>query len=111
MILNTPQAILTILVIAVITFFLRALPFFLFPAHIETPKTILYLSRVLPRAMIGLLVVYCLKNVSLNGLNTWLPEVLAIAFIVIIHLIKKNTLISIAGGTIFYMLLVQFVFI
>lgn len=87
----------------------RFLPFLIFPEGKEPPEFIQYLGKVLPYAVIGLLVIYCLKDVPGSG-TYGIPEFLAIAFIVLLHRWKKNILLSIGGGTVFYMLLVQFVF-
>ena len=87
----------------------RFLPFLIFPEGKEPPEFIQYLGKVLPYAVIGLLVIYCLKDVPGSG-TYGIPEFLAILFIVLLHRWKKNILISIGGGTVFYMLLVQFVF-
>lgn len=89
----------------------RALAFILFPANKETPVYIVYLGKVLPYAMIGFLVVYCLKNVSPIASPYGLPELFAILCIVLLHLWKKSTLLSIGVGTAIYMILVQYVFI
>ena len=87
----------------------RFLPFLIFPEGKEPPEFIQYLGKVLPYAVIGLLVIYCLKDVP--GIGTYgIPKFLAIAFIVLLHRWKKSILLSIGGGTVFYMLLVQFVF-
>ena len=87
----------------------RFLPFLIFPEGKEPPEFIQYLGKVLPYAVIGLLVIYCLKDVPGSG-TYGILEFLAIVFIVLLHRWKKNILLSIGGGTIFYMLLVQFVF-
>ena len=87
----------------------RFLPFLIFPEGKEPPEFIQYLGKVLPYAVIGLLVIYCLKDVPGSG-TYGIPEFFAIVFIVLLHRWKKNILLSIGGGTVFYMLLVQFVF-
>lgn len=87
----------------------RFLPFLIFPEGKEPPEFIQYLGKVLPYAVIGLLVIYCLKDVPGSG-TYGIPEFLAIAFIVLLHRWKKSILLSIGGGTVFYMLLVQYVF-
>ena len=87
----------------------RFLSFFFFFLGKEPPEFIQYLGKVLPYAVIGLLVIYCLKDVPGSG-TYGIPEFLAIAFIVLLHRWKKSILLSIGGGTVFYMLLVQFVF-
>ena len=87
----------------------RFLPFLIFPEGKEPPEFIQNLGKVLHYAVIGLLVIYCLKDVPGSG-TYGIPEFLAIAFIVLLHRWKKSILLSIGGGTVFYMLLVQFVF-
>ena len=104
------QRILTIAVIVLGTMLTRFLPFLLFPAGKSMPKVISHLGNVLPGAVFGLLVVYCLKNVSLFTGSHGIPELISIALVVALHLWKRQMLLSIAGGTVCYMLLVQFVF-
>ena len=104
------QQLLTIAMVVLGTMLTRFLPFVLFPAGKPTPKVIQYLGKVLPGAVFGLLVVYCLKNVNVLDGSHGLPEALAIAVVVALHLWKKQMLLSIAGGTVCYMLLVQLVF-
>lgn len=99
---------LLILVIAGVTALIRFLPFLVF--HRNTPKTVLYLGTVLPPAIIGMLVVYCLKNISVTQGTHAIPEALAVLLTVLLHKWRHNTLLSILGGTLFYMLLVQVVF-
>lgn len=108
--MTLPQQIITILVIVLGTMATRFLPFLLFPAGRPTPKYIRYLGRILPGAVFALLVVYCLKDVSLFTGSHGLPELISIALVVLLHLWKRQMLLSIAGGTVCYMLLVQFVF-
>ena len=104
------QRILTILVIVLGTMLTRFLPFLLFPAGKPTPKAVHYLGSVLPGAVFGLLVIYCLKNVSFLTGRHGIPEFISIALVVALHLWKRQMLLSIAGGTVCYMLLVQFLF-
>lgn len=104
------QTLITILAIALGTMLTRFLPFLLFPENKKPPKAVTYLGKVLPPAMMGLLVVYCLKGVSVWKAPHGIPEVAAIAAIVILHKWKNNMLLSIGGGTAIYMILVQFVF-
>jgi len=111
MILSAQQSLILIAVISLGTIITRLLPFILFPNQKDTPPYILYLGNVLPFAAIGLLIIYCLKNVSLLSAPYGLPEGIAIAFVVGLHLWKNNSLLSIGGGTILYMLLVQMVFV
>ncbi len=87
----------------------RFLPFLLFPAGKPTPKYIQYLGKVLPSAMFGMLVIYCLKNVSIFTGSHGIPELLAIFLVMALHMWKRQMLLSIAGGTLFYMLLVQWI--
>ncbi len=107
--INAGQSLAIIAVTAAVTALIRFLPFLIF--HKGTPKPILYLGEVLPFAVMGMLVVYCLKNTSFISAPYGAPELLAILFVVIVHKCKHNTLLSVAGGTICYMLLVQMVFV
>lgn len=104
------QAVAMILIMAALTFFIRGLPFLLFSGKSKTPPYITYLGKVLPYAIIGMLVVYCLKNVSVFSAPFGLPELIAGAAIVLVHYWKRNTLLSIGGGTLLYMFLVQVIF-
>lgn len=104
------EQIITIAAIVVATMLTRFIPFLLFPAGKPTPKYIQYLGKVLPAAVFGLLVIYCLKDVSLFAGSHGIPELISIALVIALHLWKKQMLVSIAGGTICYMLLVQMVF-
>lgn len=88
----------------------RFLPFLVFPAGRPTPKYIRYLGNVLPCAVFGLLVVYSLKDVSITSGGHGIPELISILLIIALHVWKRQMLLSIAGGTVCYMLLVQFVF-
>lgn len=108
--LTTVQTLVILLAVAAGTQITRWLPFVLFPEHREPPKVVAYLGRVLPPAMMGLLVVYCLRSVDLISGSHGLPEAIAVAVIAALHLWKRNVLLSIAGGTAVYMLLVQVVF-
>lgn len=110
MTLTTSQALITIAMLVVGTVTTRVLPFLVFPPTKKTPSYILYLGKVLPYAVIGLLVVFCLKSVSLTTFPFGLPELLAIVGIGILHIWRNNTLLSIGAGTLFYMILVQVVF-
>ena len=104
------QQLLTIAVVALGTMLTRFLPFLIFPSGKETPKFIQYLGKFLPGAVFGLLVVYCLKHVDLLSGSHGIPEAVAIAVVAGLHLWKRQMLLSVAGGTLCYMLLVQFVF-
>lgn len=105
------QQIITIAMVVLGTVITRFLPFVLFPADKPTPKFIAYLGKVLPSAVIAMLVVYCLKGVNLFTGSHGMPEFIAIAIVVLLHLWKRQMLLSIAGGTIAYMLLIQLVFV
>ena len=104
------QQIITIAMVVLGTMITRYLPFIIFPAGKPTPKYVKYLGRVLPPAVFGMLIIYCLKNVSVFTGSHGIPELIAIAVVVGLHAWKRQMLISIAGGTIVYMLLVQLVF-
>lgn len=104
------QRIMTIGMVVLGTMLTRFLPFLLFPAGRPTPKYIQYLGTVLPAAVFGLLVVYCLKDVSLLTGSHGVPELIAIAAVIGLHVWKRQMLLSIAGGTVCYMLLVQLIF-
>lgn len=104
------QTICMILAVAAGTQLTRWLPFLLFPENKQPPAVITYLGKVLPAAVMGLLVVYCLRNTDLLEAPHGLPELLAVAAVVVLHQWKSNVLLSIAGGTALYMLLVQAVF-
>ena len=108
--MSAAQQLVTILVVAAGTMLTRFLPFLLFPAGKPTPKYIQYLGRVLPAAVFGMLVVYCLKNVTWMAAPHGIPELLAILAVVLRHRWRGNVLLSIAGGTALYMALVQLVF-
>jgi len=109
--MTTFQHMITIALCALATMLTRFLPFILFPAGKPTPKFVRFLGHALPAAVFSMLVVYCLKNVSLTTGSRGLPELIAIAVVAGLHLWKKQTLLSIAVGTIVYMVLVQQVFI
>ena len=106
----TQQAI-TIGAVVLGTVITRSLPFLIFPAGKETPEFIKYLGRVLPPAVFGMLVIYCLRNVDFLTGNHGAPELIAIAAVIALHVWKRQMLLSIAGGTVIYMLLIQRVFI
>lgn len=104
------HAILIVAVISLVTIGLRFLPFLIFNGKRSTPEFITYLGRILPYAIMGMLVVYCLKGISIIAAPYGLPEFIACVAVVLLHLWKRNTLISIVGGTVCYMLLVQVLF-
>lgn len=127
--LTPAQAIAAIAVMAVVTFLTRFLPFLLFDRGEAPPKLVLYLGRVLPPAVIAMLIIYCLRSpavvvspdltATMSGwwaaivsfFVGWAPQLICGAVVVILHVWKKNNLLSIFSGTILYMILVQFVFV
>ena len=102
------RAVTLIAVCVAVTIVLRFLPFVIFGRKKEIPGYITYLSGVLPYAIMGMLVVYCLKNVSFFAGSHGIPEIAASAVVVGLHV--WNTLLSIAAGTVLYMFLIQAVF-
>ena len=109
MTLTTGQALAIVGAVTLGAIITRFLPFLLFPEGKQPPAFIRYLGTVLPSAVIGLLVVFCLKDAVFTSWHG-LPELLGILVVALLHRWKKNILLSIAGGTIFYMVLVQMVF-
>lgn len=99
-----------IAVAAAATLFIRAIPFVIFGGKREVPETVTYLGKVLPPAIMVILVIYCIKSINLFSGNHGMPELLSIAVVAGLHIWKRNTLLSIACGTILYMILVQVVF-
>jgi branched-subunit amino acid transport protein AzlD len=108
--MTIPQQIITIALCVIGTMATRFLPFAIFSEKRETPAFIQYIGKYLPSAVFGMLVIYCLKDVSLLKGSHGIPEFLAIALTVLLHKWKRQMLLSIAGGTICYMLLIHFVF-
>ena len=104
------QQIVTIALCVAGTMLTRFLPFLVFSPKKPTPRYIQYLGKALPAAIFGMLVIYCLTNVDFIGGNHGIPEMIAIAVTIILHFWKRQMLLSIAGGTVCYMLLVQTVF-
>lgn len=99
-----------ILVMALVTAGLRFLPFIIFSKGRKVPEVVAYLGRVLPYAVMAMLVVYCLKGISFVKMPFGLPELISVMLVVVLHVWKRNTLLSIVGGTVCYMVLVQMVF-
>ena len=110
MVLTPIQTLCIILAVSVGTQLTRWLPFWLFPEDKEPPAVVTYLGRVLPAAMMGLLVVYCVKGVDWLAAPHGVPELLSVAAVALLHRWRGNVLLSIGGGTALYMLLVQAVF-
>ena len=109
--MTTAQILITIALCALATMLTRFLPFLLFPAGKPTPRFIRYLGHALPAAVFGMLLVYCLKDVNLAAGSHGLPELIAILAVVGLHKWRGQMLLSVAGGTVVYMLLVQLVFV
>lgn len=104
------HSVFIVAVVAAVTIALRFLPFFIFGGKRKTPEIILYLGKVLPYAIMGMLVVYCLRSVYGSSIESAGAQLIACAAVIFLHLWKRNTLISIIGGTAVYMLLIQRVF-
>lgn len=102
---------ITVLIISAVTILIRFFPFLIFANGRKTPAVINYLGKVLPYSIIGMLVVYCLKDTDILGRWHGLSELIASVLVIGIHYWKKNTLLSILAGTVCYMVLVQFVFV
>ena len=102
--------IILIAVMTLVTMATRFLPFLIFGENQKTPPIITYLGQVLPFAIMGMLVVYCLKDVAWLSMPFGIPEILGCAIVAVLHLWKRNSLLSIGAGTVFYMILVQAVF-
>lgn len=94
-------------VIALVTALLRFLPFWIFGSSRPVPKVIRYLGSVLPYSVMGMLVVYCLKNVAFGAIQGFLPSLISVAVVVLLHIWKRNTLLSILGGTALYMVMIR----
>lgn len=104
------HAALIVAIAAAVTVILRFLPFLIFGENRKTPPLITYLGQVLPFAIMGMLVVYCLKDVTFLTTPFGFPQLIGCAIVAGLHIWKRNTLLSIGIGTVCYMLLVQFVF-
>ena len=102
--------ILLVATVALVTIALRFLPFWIFGENRTTPPLVAHLGKVLPFAIMGMLVVYCLKDMTLTAAPFGIPELIGCALVARLHVWKRNTLLSIGAGTLCYMLLVQFVF-
>ena len=108
--MSSTKSLISILIIAGITVLTRLLPFLLFPEGRKVPKCITRLSNLLPPAVMGMLVIYCLKDVSFLSGTHALPEIISIMVVILSYLWKKNTLLSILIGTLLYMIQIQFLF-
>ncbi|MEA5084677.1 MAG: AzlD domain-containing protein [Lachnospiraceae bacterium] len=107
--ISTGRAIIIIAVAAVCTIITRAIPFIFFGGKKEIPKRVLYLGKVLPPAVIGTLIVYCLKGVNVTTAPYGIEEFISVALVAVLHAWKRNTFLSIGAGTACYMVLIQFV--
>ncbi len=108
--MTTLQTIAAIAVMAAVTFFTRALPFLLFGRGGKPPRVVLYLGKYLPPAIIAMLIVYCFRDMSFASPAGWAPALIAGGVVALLHIWKHNDLLSIVGGTVLYMVLVQAVF-
>ncbi|OEJ16074.1 branched-chain amino acid transporter AzlD [Brachyspira hampsonii] len=109
--MNNTEIFVTALMIVIATAFLRFLPFIIINKSLSENRYVQFLGKVLPYSMIALLVIYCLKDINIIKFPYALPELISIAIIIILHVIKRNVLISIGAGTIIYMFLVQVIFV
>lgn len=100
----------SIAIMSAVTVLLRVIPFAAFSGKRRTPGVVIYLGKVLPFSIMGMLVVYCLKDTDFLGATHGIPEVIAVTVVVVVHLLKRNTVLSVIAGTVVYMLLVQFIF-
>lgn len=108
--MNLTEQVITICMVILGTMITRFLPFLIFTSDKPTPKYMQFLGKMLPSAALGMLVIYCLKDVSLLTGNHAIPELISIMIVILLHLWRRQMLISIAGGTIFYMILIQLIF-
>lgn len=108
--LSRTTSFLIIVVVAITTFSTRVIPFLIFPKGKEIPKTVQYLGKVLTPAVIGMLVVYCLKNTAVLTSPYGIPELISVLVVAGLHVWKRNNLLSIGVGTVLYMFLIQVVF-
>ena len=108
--ISAGMSFLIIVVVALTTFATRVIPFLVFPKGKEVPAIIHYLGKVLTPAVIGMLVVYCLKNTQILAAPHGIPELIAVVTVALLHIWKRNNLLSIGVGTVLYMFLIQVVF-
>ncbi|MDD6021783.1 MAG: branched-chain amino acid transporter permease [Acutalibacteraceae bacterium] len=105
--MNDKYIIMVIAVMAIVTILLRFLPFIIFDHGEQLPKWISYLGKVLPPAIMSMLLVYCLRNINLLEGNHGFPELICVAVAILIHSWKRNTLLSIGVSTLLYMIIIQ----
>lgn len=108
---NINYTLSAILVIAAVTFGTRVAPFILFGKDKPTPKYVVYIGNYLPPAVIAMLIIYCLRNLDLYAFPFGIPEVIGVITVAILHIWKRNNLTSIIGGTVLYMIAIQFIFV
>lgn len=98
---------LSIVIIAIVTSVLRFLPFIIFNDKVKVPAFVEYLGKILPYSVMGMLVVYCLKDMEFSSIQKFLPSTIGVVITVLVHLWKKNTIYSIIAGTLVYMILIR----
>lgn len=108
--ISAGKSLLIIILVALTTFATRVIPFLVFPKGKEVPKAVQYLGKVLTPAVIGMLVVYCLKNTAVLSYPYGIPELISVVVVAVLHVWKRNNLLSIGVGTVLYMFLIQVVF-
>lgn len=108
--IDVMHSVAIIAVVATVTALTRFLPFMIFPAGREVPKTVNYLGNVLPYAIMGMLVIYCLRSISFATAGQWAPALISVVLVAVVHAWKRNTLVSVLLGTVVYMVLIQTVF-
>lgn len=105
--MTSMQAFVTVLIAAVVTMATRAIPFLLFPAGKKAPAFVTWLSGQLPRAVMAMLMIYCLKDMTFSSTVGWIPALAGVVVTALLHLWKRQMMISIAGGTALYMVLIR----
>ncbi len=108
---NIQYTLIAVLIMAAVTFAIRIAPFILFGKGKATPKYIAYIGNYLPPAVMSMLIIYCLRNVRISQFPFGLPEAIGIIAVAVLHIWKRNNLISIIGGTAIYMVGIQFIFV
>ncbi len=108
--ISVEQSLLIIAVVSITTFSTRVIPFLFFPKGKEIPKPVQYLGKVLTPAVIGMLVVYCLKSTTILAKPYGIPELICVLIVAVLHIWKRNNLLSIGVGTVLYMVFIQCVF-
>ena len=107
MAISVGRSLVIVFTVGVTIFLTRLIPFLFFPKGRQIPGVIRYLGKVLPPAVIGMLVIYCLKGVSIAAYPFGLPEFIAVGAVILLHVWKRNNLLSIGAGTVLYMFLIQ----